>query len=264
MAIVAVLQARVSSSRLPGKVLMPILGRPMLALQIERIRRARRIDKLVVATSTEAIDDPLGPLCESAGVLLARGSLDDVLDRVYRAAAAHAPDHLVRLTGDCPLTDPEVIDEIIRVHLEIGSDYTSNTLTPTYPDGLDAEVARFPAFEQAWRHARLRSEREHVMPYLYNHPETFRLHNVADAVDRSAMRWTVDEPADFRFVRSVYEALYPDNPAFVSDDIYRLLEREPALGALNANFKRNEGYEKSLRADREAAEAAARARTGST
>ena len=264
MAMVAVLQARVSSSRLAGKVLRPILGKPMLALQIERIRRARRIAELVVATSAEASDDPLVPLCEGARVLLFRGSLDDVLDRVYKAAVTYAPDHLVRLTGDCPLADPEVIDEIIRVHLQTGSDYTSNTLKPTYPDGLDVEVARFSSFESAWRNARLRSEREHVMPYLYNNPDRFRLHNVADTVDRSAMRWTVDEPADFEFVRGVYEALYPDNPAFTSDDVHRLLLHKPELAALNAGFRRNEGYEKSLRADKEAADAAARADGGGT
>lgn len=249
MKIVAVLQARVSSSRLPGKVLRPILGRPMLTLQIERIRRARRLDHLVIATSEDAADDALRDACAAAGVDLFRGSLNDVLDRVYRAALPHDPTHLVRLTGDCPLADPEVIDEVIRAHIDGGNDYTSNTQPPTYPDGLDVEVARFEAFAQAWKDARLKSEREHVMPFLYNHPERFRLGSVKAAVDRSSLRWTVDEPADFELVTGVYETLYPANPAFTTADILALLEREPALAVINSKLHRNEGYDESLRAE---------------
>ena len=249
MNVVAVLQARVTSSRLPGKILRPILGRPMLALQVERIRRATRLNDLVVATSEDPSDDPLRALCAAAGVELFRGSLNDVLDRVYRAALPHAPTHLVRLTGDCPLTDPEVIDDVIRAHVDGGNDFTSNARPPTYPDGLDVEVARFAAFTEAWKEARLASEREHVMPFLYNHPERYRLGSVTSPVDRSALRWTVDEPGDFELVRRVYEALYPVNPAFTTADILDLMEREPALAALNANLRRNEGLEKSLRAD---------------
>jgi glutamate-1-semialdehyde 2,1-aminomutase len=247
--IVAVLQARVGSTRLPGKVLKPILGRPMLALQIERVRRAQLVETLVVATSLDASDDPLVELCRTLDVEVFRGSLDDVLDRVYRAATPHAPAHLVRLTGDCPLADPGVIDAVIRAHLDTGSDYTSNTRPPTFPDGLDVEVARFSCIAQAWQAATLRSEREHVTPYLYNNPEKFRLHSVGAETDRSSLRWTVDEPPDFEFVARIYGALYPTTPNFSADDVFELLRREPSLSAINSGFRRNEGHERSIRAD---------------
>jgi spore coat polysaccharide biosynthesis protein SpsF len=231
-------------------VLSPILGAPMLARQVERLRRARRIDALVVATSTDAADDGLVAVCSGLDIELARGSLSDVLDRVYHAAAKHAPGHVVRLTGDCPLADPQVIDQVIEAHLATDSDYTSNALTPTFPDGLDVEVVRFVCLEEAWRSARLKSEREHVTPYLYNNPNEFRLHAVTTTPDRSAMRWTVDQQEDLEFVRRVYEALYPTNPAFSAEDVYRLLEREPSLAAVNAHLRRNEGYESSVRNER--------------
>jgi spore coat polysaccharide biosynthesis protein SpsF (cytidylyltransferase family) len=249
---VAVLQARMTSSRLPGKVLRPILGQPMLALQIERIRRAKLIHHLVVATSTDASDTPVADLCARLGVEAYRGSLDDVLDRMYRAAAPHAPTHLVRLTGDCPLTDPTVIDLIIRSHVEHDADYSSNTQPPSFPHGLDAEVARWTAFECVHREARLPSEREHVTPYLYRHPELFRLNPVIADVDRSSMRWTVDHPSDFDLVARVYGALYPGNAAFTTEDVLRLFEREPDLATINAGLSRHEGMQRSLRADAEA------------
>lgn len=251
MNVLAVLQARVSSSRLPRKVLEPILRRPMLEWQIERIRRARNIDELVLATSNDGSDDDLEAVSRSAGVKLYRGSLDDVLDRVYRAAVERSPAHVVRLTGDCPLTDPAVIDLVIDAHLEGGGDYTSNALNPTFPDGLDVEVIRFPALEEAWRNAALRSEREHVTPYLYKHPERFRIRSVTSPVDRSAMRWTVDEPADFLFVRTVFEALAPSNPRFGTEDILQLLADRPELERINAGRQRNEGYARSLQQDAE-------------
>jgi spore coat polysaccharide biosynthesis protein SpsF (cytidylyltransferase family) len=241
---VAVLQARMTSTRLPGKVLRPILGRPMLALQLERVRRASLIDR--------PSDEPVAELCANQGIEVYRGSLEDVLDRMYRAAAPHAPTHLVRLTGDCPLADPDVIDLIIRSHVEHDADYSSNTQPPSFPHGLDAEVARWTAFERAHRDARLPSEREHVTPYLYRHPELFRLNPVLADVDRSGLRWTVDHPADFELVSRVYEALYPGNPAFTTGDILHLFERQPDLAAINAGLSRHEGMQKSLRADAEA------------
>ena len=157
--ILGILQARASSRRLPGKVMKPILGRPMLERQIERLRRARRLDKLVVATSTDPSDDPIAALCRSLAVECFRGSLDDVLDRFYQAARRAAPRAVVRLTGDCPLADPAVIDQLIELHARGGYDYTSNTLTRSYPDGLDAEVTQLHCLEAAWREARLPSER---------------------------------------------------------------------------------------------------------
>lgn len=248
--IVAVLQARATSSRLPGKVLKPILGTPMLAHQIARIRRSKRIGTLVLATSADGSDDPVAALAASLGIECFRGSLEDVLDRFYRAAVSHRPEHVVRLTGDCPLADPDVIDRAVALHLESGADYTSNCLEATWPDGLDVEVCRFAALEQAWKEAALPSQREHVMPFINRQPQRFRIVHLKDAVDRSAMRWTVDEPDDFEFIRRVYEALHPANPAFGTADVLALLERDPDLAALNARFPRNEGLEKSLEKDR--------------
>ena len=249
--IVTILQARVSSSRLPGKVLMPILGQPMLARQIERVRRAAHIGHLIVATSTGPDDDALAALCQSIGVECFRGALDDVLDRYHAAALPHEPDHVVRLTGDCPLADPAVIDRIIATHLENGSDFTSNTLSATYPDGLDVEVFRFTGLAEAWQEARMASEREHVTAFLKNRPERYRLANVTNPVDLSALRWTVDETEDFEFVRQVYEDLYPRNAAFTMDGVLALLTQRPELVRLNAHHIRNAGYQKSLAEDRE-------------
>lgn len=252
--ILAILQARVSSSRLPGKVLRPILGEPMLFRQIERIRRARLIERLVVATSVDASDDPLAEMCRERGIDCFRGSLADVLDRFFRAAGRYAPEHVVRLTGDCPLADPAVIDATIGLHLSGGYDYTSNALEPTFPDGLDVEVMRFACLEQAWREATLPSQREHVTPFLYRHPERFRLGVLKNGTDLSGLRWTVDEPADFEFVTRVYEALYPADQAFTSDDILGLLQKHRDYQEINRSIGRNEGYRLSLAKDADSPE----------
>ena len=247
-----ILQARMSSSRLPGKVLKAVLGEPMILRQIERIRQAWRLDGLVMATSAQSSDDVLASACEAHGVDCARGSLDDVLDRYYQVARKMAPEHVVRLTADCPLLDPDVLDDTIAFHLAGKFDYTSNALDVlTFPNGLDVEVMRFECLERAWREARLPSEREHVTPYFYNHPELFRLGSYCGERNFSHMRWTVDEPPDLDFVRRVYAALYPANPRFRMRDVLELVEREPSLAAINSQIRRNEGYERSLARDRE-------------
>lgn len=245
--ILAILQARVTSSRLPGKVMLPLLGQPMLARQLERVRRATLIDQLMVATSVDGSDDPLALLCDQLGVACHRGQLDDVLDRFYQAGLPYRPEHIVRLTGDCPLADPDLIDRVIRLCLESGCDYVSNGTAPaTFPDGLDVEVMRFSALEQAWCEARLPSEREHVTPFIYHHPERFRLAQYRNPVDLSHLRWTVDEAADFTLVRIVYETLYPQQPDFDTSAILHLLDARPELVTLNTDHQRNEGYAKSL------------------
>lgn len=245
--VLAILQARMSSTRLPGKVMMPILGQPMLLRQIERLKRARLLGRLVIATTDHPSDTPLAQMCADAGLECFRGSMDDVLDRFWQAARPHSPDHVVRLTGDCPLADPMVVDQVIAAHLDGGYDYTTNTLRPTWPDGLDVEVVRAAALETAWREARLPSEREHVTPFVKN-PDRFRVHNVEGPRDLSALRWTVDEPEDFAFVERVYQALYPANPAFTTDDVLDLAERS-RLGELNAHHERDAGYRKTLEKD---------------
>ena len=247
--IVGILQARASSRRLPGKVLKPILGRPMLERQIERLRRARRMDRLVVATSDNPTDDGIDRLCESLATDCFRGSLEDVLDRFYQAARRHRARTVVRLTGDCPLADPSIIDRLIGLHEATGDDYTSNTVTRTYPDGLDAEVVEFDCLHTAWREAVLPSEREHVTPFIYHRPERFRLGNLRQDEDMSHLRWAVDELQDFAFVSAIYEALYPDDPAFTTADVLALLERRPDIATMMGNAATNEGYRRSLAAD---------------
>jgi len=248
--IVAILQARTGSTRLPGKVLLPILGEPMIARQIERLRRSRRIDRLLVATSNSAEDDPLAGLCARIGIPCYRGDLEDVLDRFYRAAIANGARHIVRLTGDCPLADPVEIDRLVEFYLEGGFDYASNCLEPSLPDGLDAEIFSFSTLARTWSEAHLASEREHVTLYITKHPEQFHIGSLRTELDRSHMRWTVDEPEDLEFVRRVFEALYPQNPAFGSKEVLQLLAAKPELTRINAKYRRNEGLERSLRKER--------------
>jgi spore coat polysaccharide biosynthesis protein SpsF len=234
-----ILQARMTSSRLPGKVLAPIVGTPMIGLQIERLRRAALLDGLVIATSTDASDDALVAYLETLDVPVVRGPLDDVLDRFSLAIDAYHPDVVVRLTADCPLASPTVIDGIVAAFHDSGADYVSNTLQPTYPDGLDTEVVR--ASVLTWAAANLTDppEREHVTLGVYRRPEQFDVRNVEHDEDLSGLRWTVDTAEDLEFVRRVYEKLYRENPAFELDDVLELLAQEPSLGRTTMDGERN-------------------------
>jgi len=249
MSILAIVQARLSSTRLPSKVLMPILGQPMLALHIERLRRTETLDKLVVATSDNAEDDAIVALCEGVGIDCFRGSLDDVLDRFYRCARGYMPEHVVRLTGDCPLADPDIIDRVVRFHVKGNYDYTSNVFPPTWPDGMDVEVMRMSSLTEAHAESELPSEREHVTPFICNHPDRYRLGNLTNEADLSSHRLTVDEPEDFEKIRRIYEILYPINPAFTTDEVLALLENDNALSGLNAHIGRNEGSRETDKKD---------------
>jgi len=239
-----------SSTRLPGKVMKPILGRPMIERQIERLRCCKRVDQLIVATSTHPEDDVLEALCSGLGVPCFRGDLEDVLDRFYRAAKPYTPKHVVRLTGDCPLTDPRLIDELIDFYLEARCDYANNCEEPTLPDGLDAEVFSFAALTRAWQEAVLPSQREHVTSFIRSHPERFKIGIYKYQRDLSDLRWTVDEPEDLQFAAKVYEKLYPADAAFRMEDILALLEREPELMEINRRFERNSGLKKSIEKDK--------------
>jgi len=247
--ILAILQARMSSTRLPGKVMKPLAGAPMLERHIERVRRSELIDVLVLATSDHENDDAIADLGAHLSTHVHRGSLDDVLDRFYRAALPYAPDHVVRLTGDCPLADPEVIDQVIRLYLDGRYDYASNALIPTFPDGLDVEVFRFSCLEEAWREAQLPSEREHVTPFIHKRPQRYRIGVLGADEDLSSLRWTVDTAEDYALVSKIYEALYPVNPAFTTEEVVRWLEEHPDLAEMNTDQQRNEGYLKSLAED---------------
>ena len=247
--VLGILQARVSSTRLPGKVIKDIMGLPMIIRQVERVRRAKVIDQLLIATSLDSSDDAIEHLCEEYKIAYFRGSLNDVLDRFYRAAESVLPDHIVRLTGDCPLADPELIDKVISYHLEGGFDYTSNTVEPTYPDGLDIEVFRFHCLKKAWEEARLPSQREHVTLFMYTQPNLFRVGSFKGDVDYSKLRLTVDEPVDFELVTRIYQALYPSNPEFTTEDVLTFLKENKTLVSLNDMHIRNEGLQRSLSKD---------------
>ena len=230
--VVAIIQARMGSTRLPGKVLREIEGRTMLARVVRRTVRARLVDEVVVATSTADADDPIVAECRELRVACFRGSEEDVLDRYYHAAVAHRADVVVRITSDCPLIDPEVTDQVIRAFLEMQPDYASNTLHRTYPRGLDTEVTTRAALEQAWREATEPHQRIHVTPYLYQHAEHFILLPVIGSEDLSAGRWCVDTPEDLEFLRAIYARLGPDD-AFSWRDVCRLLGTEPHLAEIN-------------------------------
>lgn len=228
--ILAILQARLSSTRLPGKVLMPLAGAPMILRQIERIRRAAKVDRLVVATSDQASDDPFARVLSQAGVEVFRGPLDDVLARFIGVLDAFRADHVVRLTGDCPLIDPELIDATIALHLETAADYTQNRLVDKgFPKGQDVEVITARALRRAAAAALTQEEREHVTWGVWNHPELYRVVRLEPPVDEGQVRWTVDRPDDYEFVSAVYDALYPANPAFTSDDIRAFVRTRPDL-----------------------------------
>lgn len=219
----------------------------MLSLQIERVLRSKRIEKLVLATSSDASDDRIVEMCKSLDVAVFRGDLHDVLDRFYQAAKMYRPEYVVRLTGDCPLTDPVLIDRVIEMCLDSGADYVSNSVVPSFPDGLDVEVFRFEALETAWKEASALVEREHVTPFIYRHPDRFSVQYLRSHVDLSALRWTVDEQADFDLVRAIYESLYSSKPEFGMEDVLALLERVPDLGKGNSHIQRNAGMAKSSR-----------------
>ncbi|MEN9358844.1 MAG: hypothetical protein RL095_379 [Verrucomicrobiota bacterium] len=248
MNILAILQARSSSSRLPRKVLLDIEGRPMILRQIERLRRSALIEKLVLATSDDPSDDELAATVAADGVPVHRGELDDVLARFAGAAAPFAPAHVVRLTGDCPLADAAVIDATLRLHLDSGADYTNNCETATFPDGLDCEVMRYSCLLEALGSASLKSQREHVTPWLRQN-SSYRRECLKNEVDLGYLRWTVDEPRDLEFVRTIYARLFSKKPGFGMADILEILEKEPSLSSINGNILRNEGYLKSLQQD---------------
>lgn len=248
--ILAILQARITSQRLPSKVLMTILGRPMLELQIERILRCKKIDQLIVATSINQEDDPIDTLCKKMEISCFRGDLANVLDRFYQAARRYRPQHVVRLTGDCPLTDPMLIDELIEFYLARKCDYASNCQEPTLPDGLDAEIFTFETLAQTWQEAKLPSHLEHVTQFMNSQPQRFTIASYKYHQDLSRYRWVVDEPEDLEFVRKIYEKLYPSNPEFGTQDIVALLKRNKKLVEINQRFKRNEGIQQSIEKDR--------------
>ncbi len=243
-ATIGLIQARVSSSRLPGKVLADLGGMPMILFMVARVRRAKMLDRVVVVTSEEASDDPLAQVLVDAGVDCFRGALDDVLDRFACAASHYGAAIVIRLTGDCPLIDPRLIDAVVEGLIASGVDYASNVAPPTYPDGMDVEAFTMAALLQAHGAATLRSDREHVTPWLRRASNGTRCHAVGSPLDGSSIRLTVDYPDDMTLVRKVV-ALVDDPRDFDLFDIYRVIDANPHLLEHNVHA-RNEGFAMSL------------------
>jgi spore coat polysaccharide biosynthesis protein SpsF len=249
---IAIIQARMSSTRLPGKVLLDIGGQPMLVRVVSRAHRARLVDQVVVATTYEASDDPVAALCDQHGYGCYRGSQHDVLDRYFQAACRFGGDVVVRLTADCPVIDPGVVDDTLAAFLgmdmdpeaarpehfgELAWDFAANRLPPpwgrTYPIGLDTEVCTFPALRRAWQEASQPYQREHVMPYLYDSPGRFRVLLVNHDQDYGALRWTVDTPEDLEVLRRIYAA-FGGRDDFSWLEVLDLFQQHPELAQINA------------------------------
>ena len=240
MRTVAIIQARMNSSRLPGKVLLDLAGKPMLVHVVERALCARTVDAVAIATTSDPADDPIEALCKEMGYPVYRGSQFDVLDRFYQAAQTFQADTIVRITADCPVIDPDVIDQVVDAFHTTAADFACNRLPPpwkrTWPIGLDTEVCAFSGLERAWKEAHLPFEREHVMPYFYDSEGRFKVVVVDHDPDYGAMRWTVDTPEDLQLLREIFNHFKGEN-TFTWLDVLVLVERNPALAQINASVK---------------------------
>jgi spore coat polysaccharide biosynthesis protein SpsF len=230
--VVAIIQARMGSTRLPGKVLKDLEGETVLVRVVERVRRAQLIDEVLIATTKERADDAIVDECERCSAAVFRGDENDVLDRYYCAAQMCNAKIVVRITSDCPLIDPEIIDETVAAFLAARPDYASNALVRSYPRGLDTEVLTVKALERAWRGATEPYQRAHVTPYIYQNPDAFRILPVSAETDYSGHRWTLDTPEDLAFIRAIY-ARVEDRHNFGWRDVLGILDREPELVEMN-------------------------------
>jgi len=247
MKIVGIIQARMSSTRLPGKVMLKAVGKPLIINMLERVNRCNLLDSLWLATSDEESDNRLANTVEKRGFNVFRGSLNNVLSRFRHIGNLEKADVIVRLTGDCPLHDPSLIDRVIRHFLENrgGVDYVSNVLPPTYPDGLDTEVFSFSALDAAYQEAGSTFDLEHVTPYIRkNAIDEARESNFSGPADFSHLRWTLDEPEDYAFIKKVYEDLFPINSDFGWLDVIAWLTNNPERLQINSMHKRNTGLVK--------------------
>ena len=252
MTTVGIVQARTSSSRLPGKVLLPICGKPMILYQLERLKRCKHIDQLVLATSTDITDETLADQVKAEGYKVFRGDLEDVLERFRACSAKENASIVVRLTGDCPLSDPVLIDELIEAYLNGDWDYLGNCIDEdklTVPDGFDAEIFDARLLERASREAMLPSEREHVTPWLRTSGAGLRWGHFRHRKTRPYYRVTVDDPVDLEVVRKIAEAMEATNTDFGVDEVVKYLEENPRVACLNQSTTRNEGFLKSLKKD---------------
>jgi len=228
-----------TSTRLPGKIMKEVLGKPLLEYQIERIQRVESADEIVIATTWGDTDRIIVEYCDRHSIPCFRGPEIDVLSRYYEAATAFHADVVVRLTSDCPLIDPSIVERVLRRYLDhsLEYDYVSNCLTRTYPRGMDTEVFPLRVLEEGYREATAPEDREHVTPFIYRQGHRFRLSNVAYFKDCSRHRWTVDTEDDFTLIRQIIELIYPSRPNFTMEDVLGLFERDPKLFTTNAHVE---------------------------
>jgi spore coat polysaccharide biosynthesis protein SpsF len=253
VSILAITQARYGSSRLPGKILKKVKGMSLLEIHLKRIQGSQLIDEIKVATTNESESIEIEKIAKALDVQTFHGSIDNVLERFYLTALPESPQWVVRLTSDCPLVDPEIIDKVIQYALDQDLDYVSNTLSPTFPDGLDVEIFKFSALKKAYEEAELRSELEHVTPYIWKNSTfmgrtLFSSDVVKNTVDLSGVRITVDTSEDFEVIKELIEREGIDSPWMRYVDI---LEEQPHLSIINQQYSRNEGYDKSINGDNE-------------
>lgn len=237
MKIVAIIQARMTSTRLPGKVLKEVMNKTLLEYQLERVSRSKYIDEIVVATTINQTDEPIVELCKKFGVSVYRGSEYDVLSRYYEAAIQSNAEVIVRITSDCPLIDPEIVDQVIKLYIDNQVDYASNTLERTYPIGMDTEVFSFEALKQANEQATLERDREHVTAYMYVEQQIFQKKGLTYNKDLSNHRWTVDTNEDFELVSKLLEHLYSEKPQFTMGDIIELIDRNILWSEINMHIE---------------------------
>ena len=250
MKIVTIVQARISSTRLPGKVMLPVLGKPLLIRMLERVTAANLIGQLVVATSTNSEDDEIERLCIDEKIACYRGHLTDLLDRHYQVAKMYGADAVVKIPSDCQLIDPVIIDKVLRRFIESDEyDFVSNLHPATYPDGNDVEIMSFGSLECAWKDAIKDYEREHTTPFIWEHRDVFSIGNVVweTGLDYSSShRWTIDFPEDYEFILKIYEHLYRGNPSFGIKDILDLLKQKPDISLINSRYLGRYWYENHL------------------
>lgn len=247
--IAAIIQVRMTSTRLPGKVMLEINGKPLLAYMLERLKFSKLIGKVIIATTINYKDNVIVKFCKKAGIDFYRGSENDVLDRYYNTAKEFCVKHIVRVSSDCPLIDPRVCDHIADVYFKSNVDFVHTG--PTFAEGVDCEIFSFNVLEKAWNEASLKSEREHLTLYIHNHPELFKKITLINETDDSKYRFTVDELEDFLVVKAILEALYRKNSRpFTTSEIKIFLDSRPDVYKLNTHIIRNEGLLKSLKEDR--------------
>ncbi|WP_409368014.1 cytidylyltransferase domain-containing protein [Lysinibacillus sp. 38-6] len=237
MRIVAIIQARMGSTRLPGKILKKVNGRPLLSYQLERLQQSNFISDIVIATTTDEKDDVIVEFCKLNNILWFRGSEEDVLARYYETAKRFNADAIVRITSDCPIIDVQVVNKTITYFIDNNFDYVSNTVDRTYPRGLDTEVFTFAALEKAHKEAVMERDREHVTAYFYTNPDIFKIAGVRNEMDYSKYRWTVDTEEDFQLIENIIENLYSENPQFTLYDTVKLMEANPDWFYINAHIE---------------------------